>query len=68
MEELKFNTSFDLNKKELTDIMKRIKEFGKSSEFFHAMNNFGLQFEEEAILLTWIIEKTDEGIARANEL
>ena len=57
-----------LQKEEVIKYMNNIKNFGSSIEFFDCMNNFGLSFEEKAILLTWIGEKTDEGIARANEL
>ena len=57
----------ELDKEEVIEYMNNLKEFGHSKDLFDAMNKH-LSFEEMAILLTWIGEKTDEGIARANEL
>ena len=57
----------ELDKEEVIEYLNNIKEFSKSRDMFEAMNKH-LSFEEMAILLTWIEEKTSEGIAKANEL
>lgn len=56
-----------LGQEEVIEYMNHIKEFGQTSEFFNCMNNFGLSFEEMAILLTWIGQEADKAIKMVTE-
>lgn len=68
MDEMRLSSneiSFESN--EAIEVMTHIYEFAKSPGFIQYMNDAGLDFAEMSIIMTWLFEKTKEGIKLAKE-